>query len=53
MSQGVLAGYLNVSVKTVQSWEQGTRSPKAGEARLLQLFAVDPVGFRRWVERVG
>ena len=53
MSQGVLAGYLNVSVKTVQSWEQGTRIPKAGEARLIQLFASDPAGFRRWVEHVG
>ena len=53
MSQGVLAGYLNVSVKTVQSWEQGTRVPRAGDARLIQLFAADPTGFRRWVERAG
>lgn len=42
MSQGVFASFLNVSVKTVQSWEQGTRVPKAGEARLLQLFATIP-----------
>lgn len=42
MSQGVFAAYLNVSPKTVQSWEQGTRVPKAGEARLLQIFDAIP-----------
>jgi putative transcriptional regulator len=41
-SQGVFASYLNVSPKTVQSWEQGTRVPKAGEARLLQIFGAIP-----------
>ncbi len=38
MSQAVFAGFLNVPKKTLQSWEQGAREPKAGEARLLQLF---------------
>ncbi len=53
MSQAVLARYLNVSPKTVQSWEHGARVPKAGEARLLQLFAADPVAFTDWIGRVG
>ncbi|NBQ15400.1 MAG: helix-turn-helix domain-containing protein [Proteobacteria bacterium] len=53
MSQAVLARYLNVSPKTVQSWEHGARVPKAGEARLLQLFAADPVGFTDWIGRIG
>lgn len=38
MSQAVFAGYLNVPTKTLQSWEQGVRRPKAGEARLLQIL---------------
>ncbi len=42
MSQAVFAGYLNVPKKTLQSWEQGARHPKAGEARLLQIFDADP-----------
>ena len=53
MSQAVLARYLNVSPKTVQSWEHGARVPKAGEARLLQLFAADPVAFTDWIGRIG
>ena len=42
MSQTVFACYLNVPKKTLQSWEQGARTPKAGEARLLQVFEVAP-----------
>jgi putative transcriptional regulator len=42
MSQGVFAAYLNVPTKTLQSWEQGARVPKAGEARLLQVFEAAP-----------
>lgn len=42
MSQAVFASYLNVPAKTLQSWEQGAREPKAGEARLLQLMAASP-----------
>jgi putative transcriptional regulator len=53
MSQAVLARYLNVSPKTVQSWEHGARVPRAGEARLLQLFAADPVAFTDWIGRIG
>lgn len=42
MSQSVFAGYLNVPTKTLQSWEQGARKPKAGEARLLQIIRAVP-----------
>ncbi|MFA6043769.1 MAG: helix-turn-helix domain-containing protein [Phycisphaerales bacterium] len=42
MSQAVFASFLNVPKKTLQSWEQGARKPKAGEARLLQVFGVAP-----------
>ena len=42
MSQAVFAGFLNVPKKTLQSWEQGDRTPKASEARLLQVFAIAP-----------
>lgn len=42
MSQAVFAGYLNVPTRTLQSWEQGARRPKAGEARLLQIFETAP-----------
>jgi putative transcriptional regulator len=42
MSQAVFACYLNVPKKTLQSWEQGARTPKAGEARLLQVFEFAP-----------
>lgn len=42
MSQGVFASYLNVPTKTLQSWEQGARKPKASEARLLQIIEAAP-----------
>lgn len=42
MSQAVFAQYLNVPKKTLQSWEQGARAPKASEARLLQLVERAP-----------
>ncbi|MGI4788538.1 MAG: helix-turn-helix domain-containing protein [Janthinobacterium lividum] len=37
-SQPYFSRLLNVSPKTVQSWEQGTRSPSQASARLLQLI---------------
>lgn len=45
MSQAVFASYLNVPVKTLQSWEQGLRTPKASEARLLQMLDIAPAEF--------
>ncbi len=42
MSQAVFAGVLNVSVKTVQSWEQGERKPSHAALRMLQVFRENP-----------
>ena len=53
MSQAVFATYLNVPTRTLQSWEQGERVPKAGEARLLQLADADPEIFMRLVAASG
>ncbi len=38
LSQAGFAQLLNVSPKTVQSWEQGARTPSHAAARLLQLI---------------
>jgi putative transcriptional regulator len=42
MSQGVFAQMLNVSTKTVQSWEQGERQPSQAALRLLQILSAKP-----------
>ncbi len=42
MSQTVFAATLNVSKKTVQSWEQGIRSPSDASLRLLQIIRKRP-----------
>jgi len=44
MSQAVFARLLNVSTKTVQSWEQGTRRPSQAALRLIQVFRENPAG---------
>lgn len=36
-SQGIFAKILNVSVKTVQSWESGERAPSHAALRLLEI----------------
>lgn len=36
-SQGVFAKLLNVSIKTVQSWESGLRKPSHSALRLIEL----------------
>jgi putative transcriptional regulator len=38
MSQAQFANLLAVSVKTLQSWEQGARKPSKPTMRLLQIF---------------
>lgn len=38
MSQAQFANLLAVNVKTLQSWEQGTRKPSKPTMRLLQIF---------------
>lgn len=37
-SQGIFASILNVSPKTLQSWEQGVRRPNQSALRLLELI---------------
>lgn len=37
-SQGVFAKVLNVSTKTVQSWESGKRAPSHAALRLLEII---------------
>jgi putative transcriptional regulator len=44
MSQNVFARLLNVSPKTVQSWEHGTRRPSQAALRLIQLLEQNPHG---------
>lgn len=53
MSQAVFASFLNVPKRTLQSWEQGARTPKAGEARLLQIFEAAPEQFEALVVQAG
>jgi DNA-binding transcriptional regulator YiaG len=42
MTQSVFAATLNVSTKTVQGWEQGTRAPGQASLRMLQILSADP-----------
>jgi putative transcriptional regulator len=42
MSRDVFARMLNVSTKTVQSWEQGARKPSQAALRLIQVFCQSP-----------
>lgn len=48
MTQAEFAHLLNVSVKAVESWEQGLRPPSAASARLLQIVQ-NPDAFSRVV----
>ena len=42
MSQAVFAAVINVSSKTVQSWEQGVRQPSQASLRMLEVIREDP-----------
>lgn len=42
LSQRELAQTLNVSIKTVQSWEHGNRRPSQAALRLLQMLQLRP-----------
>jgi putative transcriptional regulator len=42
MSQALFAATLNVSTRTVQSWEQGLRTPSDASLRLLQIIRTRP-----------
>ena len=41
-SQSLFAKYLNVSIKTVQCWEQGLRKPSQAALKLLSIAKVKP-----------
>jgi putative transcriptional regulator len=49
MSQAYFAAILNVSPKTVQSWEQGIREPGDSSLRLLQVVERNPEVVREFV----
>ena len=53
MSQAVFARMLNVSTKTVQSWEQGARKPSQAALRLIQVFRQNPAAVLKVVGMVG
>jgi len=42
VSQAVFARYLNISTKTVQSWEQGLGKPSGASLKLLSIAMKDP-----------
>lgn len=42
MSQGAFAKLLGVSVRVIQSWEQGDKKPSGAARRLLQVAARNP-----------
>lgn len=41
-SQSLLAAYLNVSLNTIQAWEQGVRKPNHAALRLLEIMDKGP-----------
>src|SRR5690606_6758058 len=41
-SQGLFAAYLNVSLNTVQAWEQGVRRPNHASLRLIEIVDKGP-----------
>ncbi len=45
-SQVVFAKCMNVSVKTIQAWEQGLRTPDGAAFRLMDLVGAQPKLFR-------
>lgn len=42
-SQNLLAAYLNVSLNTIQAWEQGFRHPNHATLRLLEILDKGPM----------
>ncbi|MCE5316784.1 MAG: hypothetical protein LLG04_05410, partial [Parachlamydia sp.] len=41
-SQNLFAAYLNVSLNTIQAWEQGSRRPNHAALRLLEIMDKGP-----------
>jgi len=42
MTQGLFAGVIGVSKKTVESWESGRYTPDGAARRLISILQVDP-----------
>jgi putative transcriptional regulator len=53
MSQATFARLLNVSARTVQSWEQGRSKPAQAALRLIQVFRHDPAGLLKVAGMTG
>lgn len=53
MSQDLFARVLNMSTKTIQSWEDGTRKPSQAALRLIQVFLQNPSGVLRAAGMAG
>ncbi len=47
MSQSQMAVFLNVSVRTLQNWEQGRRGPTGAARTLLRIMQKEPEAIRR------
>ncbi len=47
MSQSELAVFLNVSVRTLQNWEQGRRGPTGPAQTLLRIMQKEPEAVKR------
>ena len=41
LSQKLFAGYMGVSVKTVEAWEAGTNHPSGAASRILSMMEMD------------
>lgn len=41
MSQKLFAGYMGVSIKTVEAWEAGTNHPSGAASRILNMMEMD------------
>jgi DNA-binding transcriptional regulator YiaG len=48
-SRAVFAAVLGVSVKLVEAWEQGKRTPKPWALRIMHIFNHDPALFYRQI----
>lgn len=53
VTQKELAAWLNVSLNTVQAWEQGARKPSQSSLRLLEVLDKDFSGIKKIVSSSG
>lgn len=48
LSQRLFAGYMGVSVKTVEAWEAGTNQPSGAASRILSMMEMDESLIKRY-----